>query len=340
MKVFIGWSGDSSKALATIFRDWIPLVLSYVDPWMSEKDIDAGARWAEDIAKELESSNFGVIALTRENMLSPWVLFEAGALSKSMQDGRVIPLLLDLELRNITGPLEQFQAKKVDQAGLLHAITSINKKAPKPDNETLVERRFNALWPQFEQAAGKIRKQDTAPKPQRSHDEILEELVGRVRALDLRTSEGLEAPRRASSEGRPRITPAMLDAITLRVTNKNPDNPLTLLIAASVFREEFPWLYDLGLEAYNAIRSGAHISATYNTLVDFQEILRFILHAPFVRELMQFDDQLIHIIERGLEYRLRRKVPPSPQVPPPPKKPIEEPFEIPYEEPFDESPPP
>jgi hypothetical protein len=35
-------------------REWIPLVLHYVDPWSSEADIAAGERSAQSVAKELE----------------------------------------------------------------------------------------------------------------------------------------------------------------------------------------------------------------------------------------------------------------------------------------------
>ncbi len=126
MKVFIGWSGTRSQALALALRDWLPLVLHYVDSWLSETDIAAGERWAEAVAKELEASNFGIICITGENLTSPWILFEAGSLAKSLQSSRVIPLLLDLEFSEISGPLAQFQAKKVDEEGLSEVIHSIN----------------------------------------------------------------------------------------------------------------------------------------------------------------------------------------------------------------------
>lgn len=89
MKIFISWSGDRSELLAKALRDWFPLVLHYVDPWLSQSDIQAGERWGIEVAKELETCNFGVICVTKENLNSPWILFEAGALAKSMQDGRL-----------------------------------------------------------------------------------------------------------------------------------------------------------------------------------------------------------------------------------------------------------
>ena len=118
MKIFISWSGDQSHALALALKEWIPMVLQYVEPWLSQSDIDAGERWDVKIAKELEAANYGIICVTKENAGAPWLLFEAGALAKSMEDGRVIPLLLDIDFKEITGPLAQFQAKKVDKSGI------------------------------------------------------------------------------------------------------------------------------------------------------------------------------------------------------------------------------
>ena len=84
MKVFISWSGPRSRAVAVALKDWLPLVLEGVDPWVSDKDISAGERWAQSVAGELESANFGIICITPENLNADWILFESGALSKSM----------------------------------------------------------------------------------------------------------------------------------------------------------------------------------------------------------------------------------------------------------------
>jgi hypothetical protein len=142
MKIFISWSGERSKSLAQAFREWLPLVLHYVEPWLSEADIDAGERWAQSVAKELATSNFGIICVTSENIISPWVLFEAGALTKSLETSRVIPLLLDLELSDISGPLAQFQAKKLSRAGISEVIQSIQKASEHPIPETRAKQLF------------------------------------------------------------------------------------------------------------------------------------------------------------------------------------------------------
>ena len=150
MKIFISWSGARSEALAGALREWFPLVLHYVEPWLSKSDIQAGERWSVEIAKELEACNFGIICVTKENVAAPWILFEAGALAKSMQDGRVIPLLLDLDVKDISGPLAQFQTKKADNGGIKDLALSLNKASTTPVPEAQLEKLLVALWGDLE----------------------------------------------------------------------------------------------------------------------------------------------------------------------------------------------
>ena len=184
MKVFFGWSGERSKALAFALHGWVPLILQYVKPWISEKDITAGARWGMDIAAELQDSNFGIVCVTRENFDSPWIIFEAGSLAKSMSDGRVIPLLLDLDVKDVTGPLAQFQAKKADQGGIREVIRSVNASASQSIEESRASRLFHAMWPELERAIQTIPASEDVTEPGRSVEQILEELVIRIRALE------------------------------------------------------------------------------------------------------------------------------------------------------------
>jgi hypothetical protein len=186
MKIFISWSDERSEALAKALREWLPLVLHFVDPWLSKSDIQAGERWSIEIAKELENCNFGVLCITRENLSSPWILFEAGALAKSMQDGRVIPLLLDLDFKEISGPLAQFQAKKADSTGIKELVVSLNKADSAPVPEAQLHKLFSVLWSDLEKQIASIPKSGTQTKHNRPQGEILEELVSSVRSVDTR----------------------------------------------------------------------------------------------------------------------------------------------------------
>ena len=73
LKVFLSWSGELSQRSAQILREWIPSVIQAVDPYLSSEDIDKGARWSTDIAKELEASGFGILCITEDNLAAPWI---------------------------------------------------------------------------------------------------------------------------------------------------------------------------------------------------------------------------------------------------------------------------
>lgn len=301
MKLFVSWSGERSKALAAALHEWIPLVLHYVEPWLSQADIEAGQRWAEQVAKELEATNFGIICITRENLNTPWVLFEAGALAKSIQGSRVIPLLLDLEFRDVAGPLAQFQAKKVDLAGVTDIVQSLNQCAPHPVPDDRVKQLFDALWPEFEKKLAAIPKATAAPKHARPQPEVLEELVASVRSLDARMRDGLDDHPRVRRRMR-RIHPMMMRDLT-RVVSVRAGDPVALLMTASIFREDMPWLYELGMEAYRAAKDGSPEEAMLSRR-RFQTAVDFLRHSGFPAEELGLDPHTLHVLLRELDHSL------------------------------------
>jgi hypothetical protein len=132
MRVFISWSGRHSRAVAEALRDWLPLVINDVQPFMSAEDIDAGARWQMEIATQLEETHFGLICVTRANQTAPWLNFEAGALAKAVGGSRVVPLAIDCKPTDIPPPLGQFQAQSSTREGIGRVLTALNNTLDTP----------------------------------------------------------------------------------------------------------------------------------------------------------------------------------------------------------------
>ena len=158
MKVFISWSGNKSHKVAMIFREWLPSVIQSLEPYVSSEDIDKGARWSSDIAKELEDSTFGILCVTKDNLHAPWLSFEAGALSKTMDKSFVTPFLFDIkrsasESRARQRFLSQSQGLLPglrQRACLLRACRAGNPPQPDvPDSESfpLTVHEFFLLYP-------------------------------------------------------------------------------------------------------------------------------------------------------------------------------------------------
>jgi hypothetical protein len=186
MRIFLSWSGERSKALASALRDWLPDILHYARPWLSESDIDAGERWGFKVAEELQATEFGIICVTRDNMNAPWLNFEAGALAKSIDGARVVPLLLDLGMQDITGPFAQFQAKKADLSGIKDILISLNRNTKEAVPESRIQKYLDSYWPEFEEKLKLIPKSEFINSKPRSENQVLEELVSIVRSMDYR----------------------------------------------------------------------------------------------------------------------------------------------------------
>jgi hypothetical protein len=185
MKIFLSWSGERSAAVATALRTWLRQVLqTAVEPWQSQTDIESGERWGTAIGTQLDETKFGIICLTRENMTRPWVLFEAGALSKTFKDAYVCPYLLDLEPSDVKPPLGQFQCRKANKPDTWKLLETINSTIEKPlDTSTLTE-TFDLWWPKLDE---KIKAVPTAaePKPLQKRDaaDMLDEVLGILRGM-------------------------------------------------------------------------------------------------------------------------------------------------------------
>jgi hypothetical protein len=153
MKVFLSWSGDASHKVACVLRDWIPSVIQAVHPYVSSEDIDKGTRWSTDIAQELAESTYGILCITRENLSAPWINFEAGALSKTIDKANVSPFLFGIKRSEVHGPLLQFQSTIYEKEDVGKLLLSLNNRIEERDRleDSLLRKSFNVWWPQLQE---------------------------------------------------------------------------------------------------------------------------------------------------------------------------------------------
>lgn len=195
MQVFVSWSGERSRLIADAIRNWLPMVVQSAKPWMSDEDIAAGSRWLTEVSATLNSSKVGIICVTPENQHNPWLLFEAGALSKTLEQTCVCPLVFEMTPGQLDGPLTQFQANSLNRDGIGKVIATINKG--------LVERQIDShqlnqiidvWWPKLEEKI-RILSQPPEPVAARSMGDQIEELLTLARENLRRENLRLEASR-------------------------------------------------------------------------------------------------------------------------------------------------
>jgi hypothetical protein len=200
MKVFVSWSGEVSKRLAEALARWLPDALQFVEAYFSPSDVEKGSKWDTEIAAALNETRVCVIALTRENLTSKWILFEAGAISRSVGDkSRVCPILFGLEPTEVEYPLASFQLTKFSKDDIYKLMKTINANAERGLEATQLERIFEKWWPELEVAINGILKEAPAASgTSRQERDLLEETVQIVRIILGQTNQIAEVVNRWS----------------------------------------------------------------------------------------------------------------------------------------------
>lgn len=183
--VFISFSGETSLAAAKALREWLPSVVQAAKPFMSDSDVEKGSRGLHEITHALEGIKVGIVCVTPDNLGSPWLNYESGALSKTIDEKTRLCtyLLYGLQPEDVKPPLGMFQhtrAEKGDTRKLLGAINGAVSEEPVA--EPALDEVFEAMWPKLE---GKLRSlpplgEDASPK--RSIEEMVAEILELTRA--------------------------------------------------------------------------------------------------------------------------------------------------------------
>ena len=210
-EVFLSWSGGTSQRIAEKLRSWLPLLLDSLKLWISSEDLQEGTRWSTELFEHLEKCHLGVFIVTPENCTAPWMMFEAGALSKSLDRGRVVPYLVGFTVASqLQGPLKHFQSARADKLGTLKLVKAINESLPVKTESAVIEGRFEHLWPSLESFLESIcieNTKDNKPVTNNSSDGVAR--------LEIQLSEATEMIRQLvsvwnSAESSGLISPAEL----------------------------------------------------------------------------------------------------------------------------------
>lgn len=183
MNIFISWSGESSKEIASALKNWIPTVLQSAKPYFTPSDIEKGSKWEIEITKKLNECKVGIICLTIDNTEKPWILFEAGALSNKLEKSRVCPILFGLTNSDLKGPLATFQTTEFRKDDFKKLMKSINLLLEDfKISDIVFDEVFEAFYPKLEENIKSILENSntetiTSVIPKRSDRDILEEIL-------------------------------------------------------------------------------------------------------------------------------------------------------------------
>ena len=140
----------------------------------------------------------------------------------------------------------------------------------------------------------------------RSLADIMSTLTELPSRIEERFSERIEPIRRRKLR---RFHPMMIEEMTHMFLMKSSD-PIGVLIVASLLRDDIPWLYEIGIEAYRTAKSGTSKAAA-EALRGFQRAVERTLHGPFMEEFMMSSKEsrmMMHELPRILEHITERYI--------------------------------
>jgi hypothetical protein len=195
VKVFLSWSGDLSRRIATALAEWLPPVINAVEPFISS-EIEKGAQWAAELSGQLQGSSAGIICLTPDNLDSPWLNYEAGALSKSVTPddetnapARVWTYLFRLRAADVRYPLAQFQHTEATREDTFRLLRGINATVSRSGERALTEgqlaKAYERWWPVLDEELKALLRPgaiEATRTPVRSTEEMLAEILELLRA--------------------------------------------------------------------------------------------------------------------------------------------------------------
>jgi hypothetical protein len=282
--------------------------------------IEYGQEWYRAIMQKLDDATDVVALLTAFSINRPWILYEAGvAKGKLSANDRVSGIALGVTLEEAaTGPFAQFQNSPDEEDAITTLVLQLIRRHPQAaPREEAVRRQVQTFR---ESVAGllKGRKKDSA-QPSIRPDEtsvakFFEEIKVLVGDVPERVASQLGVDPQIRRTGRRRrLHPMMIeDLLHYASRNEAPNSRgLPILIAFGLIRDDFPWLYELGIDLYHALqrRNPSAIERARKTLID---TLGMTAHGPILHMMGRGpeDEETIRFLHHMVR-DLDRLIPPS-----------------------------
>jgi hypothetical protein len=146
--VYLIWSGDFSRSIAYVLYQYLPKILPNVEFFYSPEGIKKGDAWNTVLCDKLKTANFGLACVTKSNIKSSWLCFEAGAILCNKNNASFSSFYVDITSEYLIGsPLLNFQSTEFNKNDFNNLIKSIVEKC---DPKFNYRNRFNDIWPELE----------------------------------------------------------------------------------------------------------------------------------------------------------------------------------------------
>lgn len=222
--------------------------------------IEYGVEWYPEIMKKLQESTSVVCLLTPNSLDRPWILFEAGV-AKGKLDTSILGICIGIQLREAnSGPFAQFQNCGDDEDSLTKLVIQLVETIPnaEPDEEIIqgqvkVFKKNVAEILEMSVKLSKINTEVNNTENEVAIANLYEEMKIMIKELPYKIKDNVNKDSRNIKKSREMVR--FFDEIFLY--GDEFDSEFSIKICLSFFRNDFPWIYEVGNHVINACRRGS-----------------------------------------------------------------------------------
>jgi len=275
--------------------------------------IDFGDEWYKRLMTKLQSTSDVVCLFTERSLDRPWILFEAGV-AKGKVTTPVVGLALGVPLARVaSGPFYNFHNMDDTEGDLTKLVHQLARRVPNLELDVdVVQTQVQAFKTTEASILESLAAAGGKKASEQADESPVAKLAEEMKALPSRVAERLAEVADPFRRRRIRRFHPMMFEELMHMPGE-PGDPVGILMAASIVRDEMPWLYELAMEVYRAVKSGnaEAIETEMSRLRHFSETM---MHGPFMHEMgygdkeshmfaMEFPRMLEHMLSRSLEMR-------------------------------------
>lgn len=272
-----------------------------------------GVEWYPEIMKKLGDASDVVALLTQNSVDRPWILYEAGV-AKGKLDTPLLGIAIGIPLNKANnGPFAQFQNSSDDIDSLTKLVVQLVNRIPNSEPDTaVIKMQVEAFkkqaedilknQPAIEHKEGELMEDSSVAK-------LFEEVKIMFQDLPARIERNIEP---GYKKRKMRFHPKMFDDIIF-MSDKSEDSYFGFLVLISMFRDEMPWIYEIGKETYEILKSSKSLPIKQKAISDFRRLVKNSFRHPFFMEMgsskdsiMMLDD-MMYFSEKILDRMLHSK---------------------------------
>ena len=244
-----------------------------------------GVEWYPEIMKKLADASDVVALLTHNSINRPWILYEAGV-AKGKLDTPLLGVAIGIPLNKANnGPFAQFQNSSDDVDSLTKLVVQLVNRIPNSEPDTsVIKMQVEAFKKQVEEILTKqpvAESEESELMEDSSVAKLFEEVKIMFQDLPQRIERNIDPNYR---KRKLRFHPKMLDEIMFMSENSD-ETYFGFLVILSLYKDDFPWIYEIGKETYEILKSNKAISTKEKALSNFRRYIKQSFRHPFLIEM-------------------------------------------------------